>query len=207
MTALTGVVLAGGHSKRMGCDKLHIRLHSHGGTSFLESAVNILKPYCQNIIVSCRQDQSLDPCLAKYVCVYDAIDGAGPIAGICAALSHAQQAILAISCDMPFLDHPTLDTLVQQHNERPLTAVMTTYRQNGTQHVQALTAIYEYTCLSWLEKALYKGKYKINEAIPETLRHDILWTGDEYMPFFNINSLQDLERARQIALLPPFEKQ
>ena len=192
---LVGVVLAGGISSRMGRNKLQIKFHEPDGPDLLAKTVELLARYCDRVIVACgaRQD------IPGYDCIRDSVDGIGPIAGIQATLSATGKSILALASDLPFMNDATVQRLVHEHARRPGTAIMTTFRQVETGFIEALTAVYEPVCLPFFDAAITAGESRISSAIPQALRHDILYTRAEALPFFNINYPADLEAARKVA--------
>src|ERR1700759_3627780 len=104
------LVLAGGHSKRMQRDKAALSYH---GRSQLEWAVSFLQPHVQRVFVSVRPDQTNDPIRARFEQIVDTEKNLGPIAGIMAAQAkYPDVAWLVLACDLPFLDHSTLSTLI-----------------------------------------------------------------------------------------------
>lgn len=94
----TGLVLAGGESRRMGVDKTALMLD---GQTLLQRAIETLRAVFPEVLVSVRE---LRPDLAMpQVC--DDPPGAGPLAGLCAGLAHARTPwVFATAADMPFLD-------------------------------------------------------------------------------------------------------
>lgn len=100
LTPLTGVILAGGKSKRMGRDKALIEWK---GKSLLQHVIDGILPACDKIILI-----SSDPVpLQRFnLPVYpDLHPGLGPLAGLESGLTHAGTYwILLAACDMPLID-------------------------------------------------------------------------------------------------------
>ena len=190
---LVGLVLAGGLSSRMGRNKLRIKIREPDGPDLLARTVELLARYCCRVLVAC----GAGPALPGYDCIQDCMHGIGPIAGLQAILSVTDRAVLALACDLPFMDDATVQKLAHEHARRPDTAIMTTFRQAETGFIEALTAIYEPACLPFFDAAIAAGDFRINSAIPQALRQDIVYTAAEARPFFNINSPADLEAARR----------
>src|ERR1700759_3188360 len=104
------LVLAGGRSTRMQRDKAALSYH---GRTQLEWAVSLLQPHVERVFVSVRPDQTKDTVRAQFEQIVDTQDGLGPIAGIMAAQAKFPDvAWLVVACDLPFLDHSTLATLI-----------------------------------------------------------------------------------------------
>lgn len=97
---ITGVVLAGGHGRRMGgVDK---GLQELGGRPMVHWVLARLAPQVGTLLVSANRN------LAQYgefgYPVLPDTHGAGPLAGLHAALSYATSPLLAtVPCDSPFL--------------------------------------------------------------------------------------------------------
>ena len=135
---LYGLVLAGGRSTRMQRDKAALE---YGGRSQLERAVELLTPLVEQVFVSVRADQTDDPLRARFAQIVDSGEVAGPIAGIVAAQArHPEAAWLVLACDLPLLDHQTLEHLVRSRQRgRQATA----YRSSHDGLPEPLCAIYE----------------------------------------------------------------
>ena len=94
---LSGFVLAGGKSTRMGQDKASVTLN---GLTLLQHALAALREVCSDVAILGKQELygTLGP-------VYeDILPGCGPLGGIHAALSSSKtQFNLIIAVDTPFL--------------------------------------------------------------------------------------------------------
>jgi len=133
-----GLVLAGGHSKRMQRDKAILE---YRGGSQLTRAMALLEPRVARAFVSVRTDQVSDPVRSRFTQIIDTAEGLGPIAGIMSAQArHPEVAWLVLACDLPFLDEMTLDHLLRaRRSERQATA----YRSSHDGLPEPLCAIYE----------------------------------------------------------------
>jgi molybdopterin-guanine dinucleotide biosynthesis protein A len=139
MTApLHGLVLAGGHSRRMGRDKAAIAIE---GRTQLERAFGLLEHLVARCFVSVRADQQEDALRARYPRIVDAAGIEGPIAGIHAAqLAHPDAAWLVLAIDLPLLDAATLQNLIARRDPARLA---TAYRSSHDGLPEPLCAIYE----------------------------------------------------------------
>ena len=135
---LRGLVLAGGRSTRMGRDKATLTYH---GRTQLEVGLDLLRDLGIPGWISVRPDQAADPARAHHPQIVDGADGAGPIAGILAALrAEPGAAWLVLACDLPFLDAATLRTLVAARDPDRLA---TAFRSGHDGLPEPLCAIWE----------------------------------------------------------------
>lgn len=108
-----GLVLAGGKSVRMGQDKGLINYH---GKPQREFAADLLKPYCEQVFISCRQDQ-LNEIESTYELLPDTFTGLGPYGAILSAFrAFPDHAWFVIACDLPLLDQETVTFLLKNRN-------------------------------------------------------------------------------------------
>jgi molybdopterin-guanine dinucleotide biosynthesis protein A len=150
---LYGLVLAGGHSRRMGADKAALRV---GGRTQLEQAMTLLAPHVARAFVSVRKDQRADPLRAAYEQIEDTREDLGPIAGIAAALERfPQSAWLVLACDLPLLDAATLACLVR---ERAPERLATAFRSSHDGLPEPLCAVWEPASRAALGPYLARGK-------------------------------------------------
>ncbi|MBK8967772.1 MAG: NTP transferase domain-containing protein [Saprospiraceae bacterium] len=110
---LKALVLAGGRSTRMGHDKGLIQWHGKPQREYL---VDLLEELGVDTYISCRQDQVSG--LSGYKLIVDQISDQGPLGAIYSAFcEHPDAAWLVVACDMPLLDIPTLEFLI--NNRQP----------------------------------------------------------------------------------------
>jgi molybdopterin-guanine dinucleotide biosynthesis protein A len=96
---LTGVVLAGGSSRRMGADKAFLEI---GGAPMIRRVLDALATCCARVVVVAKDAQAY-AALGVPV-VIDAVPDQAPLVGLCAGLRAATTPwVFAASCDLPFL--------------------------------------------------------------------------------------------------------
>lgn len=109
---ITGVVLAGGRSSRMGKDKASMPINDNG-TIFLQHAVNILSEIFVDIIVIANKEYPVN------VPIYsDIYHDKGPIGGIYTALTKTnKKGIFVAACDMPYLTPQIIGHIIANSKE------------------------------------------------------------------------------------------
>ncbi len=148
---LTGLVLAGGKSIRMGTDKGAI--HWYGKEQRYHMA-DVLAPLCSQVFISCRPDQqqAIDP---DYSPLPDSVQVAGPMAGILSAFRQSPgHAWLVTACDLPLLDASTLQFLIANRNPG---TIATTFRSPHDGLPEPLITIWEPAAHAVLRSFADKG--------------------------------------------------
>lgn len=194
-TGITGVVLAGGLSTRLGNDKTAIRLYGESEPDMLSRSCALLAEVADEVWISGRAHKPHAP---GYLWLCDEQEGLGPIGGVMTALRAAQGPVMVLSCDLPFMDAETLRKLVTRRGDRTESTLITTFLQVETGFIESLVAIYEFAALPYFEQAARNGVYKLSRVIDASARLYIPYTSRESLPFFNINYPADLEMARRI---------
>jgi molybdenum cofactor guanylyltransferase len=103
---ILGVVLAGGASRRFGSDKANFKID---GLALIDHCIEVLSFQCDTVVVCGRE-------WPGQTCLLDRPEGsAGPLAGLNAALHHAQrhgcEAVLAAPVDVYPLPRDLVDRL------------------------------------------------------------------------------------------------
>ena len=195
---VAGVVLAGGLSSRMGRDKALLRVYGLDNPDLLARTHTLLAALLPQCWVSCR------PGLPRsgYECIFDEKNDCGPVAGVVAALRIAQaqgfSAVLVLSCDMPFMDPPTLRKLLAARDAAPADTLATLYIDAVSGRPEALSAVYETAALPWFEDSLAFHGGRLNRVVPLERQCRLPYGPEEARPFFNLNRPDDLQRALDI---------
>ncbi len=150
---LCGLILSGGHSKRMQRDKAALLIN---GETQLARGYRLLQSVCTEVFISVRRDQRDDAERSLYPQIVDQLDDIGPAAGILAALeSRPDHAWLVVAVDLPLLDEATLGRLVQS---RDASQLATAYRSSHDGLPEPLCAIWEPTSRIPLEAFVMGGR-------------------------------------------------
>lgn len=161
--ALTGFVLAGGKSSRMGTDKAQLRLST--GETLLEHSLALVATVASEVrILGLRQRYAS---LAwSGAIVEDEFPDRGPLAGIHAGLKGSPTELnLVLAVDMPAMTSECLRYLIARAESS--TALVVVPDIGGQQ--QPLGAIYRKDFFRIAEQALREGRNKVNGAFrPES---------------------------------------
>lgn len=160
---LRGVVLAGGFSRRMGCDKAGLTI---GGRTMINRSVGLLHDLGLPVSVSARQDQFLD--LPGCDRVNDTDPGLGPLGGLRSVMeTHPNTGMLVIPVDLPRLRSATLQQLM---TSREPGTVATAFRNPEDGRVEPLCCIYEPATLDLIRFAIHSGQYSLRRILEQSDR-------------------------------------
>lgn len=189
---ITGAVLAGGESKRLGRDKA---LLPWGDGVLLEHVVAILRPLFSHTFVVARERSRLTH--LGFEIVTDRIPGAHALAGIHAALSAARTPLVFVcACDQPLLTAAAV-RLICQHRG-PDAAVVP--RIGG--RLEPLFALYPRSFADHAEQLARAGNFRLRDFVtgaPHLELNDGAFqaAGVSLDVFANVNTDDDLEAARR----------
>lgn len=185
---LRGLVLAGGTSSRLGCDKAGI---VHGGATLLDRAADLLAGLALTVHVSVRPDQLDDPLRGRFRLVADERAGLGPAAGLLAAHRlHADSAWLALACDMAWVTRGMLERLVASRD--PARAA-TAFRSATDGRPEPLCAIYEPATLARFRARVEAGADPSPRRWLEAV-DAVLLEAPPARALGSVNTPEDLER-------------
>ena len=192
---LSGFVLAGGDSLRMGRAKPELVL---GGETMLERQIRVLRAVCRSVAVIGipKSVPGLD--VAAWP---DAIPGRGPAGGIYTALLHARTEFnLIVGCDLPFVDARFLRFLVGRGLDAGADATVPEARDL---RIQPVCAVYRRRALAVVRASLTIDLNKTQDLV-RRLRHRVLsWreiarAGFPTRILANMNTPEDYEAAIRI---------
>lgn len=190
----SGYILAGGKSSRMGTDKALLKI---GEKTFLENAIDILKPVCERrikVVLNRNQTSIIESLPPSMPHILDIYDHRGALGGIHAAMKDCQTEFVAIlAIDLPFVTSDFFKTLFNIANVSSKYSAFIPLQEDD--RPQPLASIYRARdCISKAQKLLEKHrsvsvkKFLEKIAIKKVkLRKDI---------FININYPEDLVQAK-----------
>jgi molybdopterin-guanine dinucleotide biosynthesis protein A len=190
---ITSILLAGGRSARLGRDKAFLQVN---GEFLIDRILRRLGQISEELIIVADEVDRYEQFEAMVIT--DIYPGKGALGGIFSGLTRASNHhSLVVACDMPFLNVSLL---------RYMQGVAADYdvvipRVGGL--TEALHAIYSKNCLPFMERQLQMGDLRIVHFFPQVRVRYVgqaeMETFDpEHLSFFNINSQEDLDRARAI---------
>jgi molybdopterin-guanine dinucleotide biosynthesis protein A len=193
MPEVSAVILAGGRSRRLGVDKALLKLD---GEWLLERIANALASLSDDLLVVVDDRDKLGHLGLRTVA--DARPGLGPLGGIYSGLQAMRhERGLFVACDMPLLNAGLLRYMVSLSSD--FDVVIPRIGDN----VEPLHAVYSKVCAMPVADLLEQGDLRIVHFFSQVRVRYVEQTEiDAYDPqhwsFFNINTADDLERARQL---------
>lgn len=190
---VTGILLAGGKSRRMGEDKRFLLI---GEETLFERTLAVLQSIFQTVCVVIAQDSpSLE---ADVPVVRDLVAGCGSLGGLYTGLRQAHtEHVFVVACDMPFLNPILVRHLVSLKDKTDIVMVRL------EQGLQPTHALYSRRCLPVIEGMLQARQLKIQYLATHQSLHtrlvaeSELWKIDhEGLSFINVNTPADLDAAR-----------
>ena len=199
----SAVILAGGSSSRLGMDK---SLLEFDGKPLICWAVEKMRLAADEVIVVARSKdhaEMLRETVPKAVFTWDSILGFGPVAGLHAGMRYAKGGLVfATGCDLPFLNPKVIDKLFELALEQKGYDATVPLRSNG--FIEPLHSVYDREkMLAACQSSLNANERKIRA--PLKLLHinyvpveQLQILDDRLLTFFNLNTPQDLEKARKL---------
>lgn len=194
--SFSGFVLAGGKSSRMGRDKAYLKI---GEKTFLENAVEILKPVCGEVKIVLNKSQThfIENLPENISYIFDRFENRGAVGGIHAGLKDCPTdyaVILAV--DLPFVTSESIQKLCEMISiEKEFSAIIPR-QSNGK--LQPLCAVYRVTdCLIKAEEILSKTESVSVKDFLETLNLKIIEAENldkSQNLFLNINNQSEYKK-------------
>ncbi|MFO0707355.1 MAG: molybdenum cofactor guanylyltransferase [Nitrospira sp.] len=191
---VTGIILAGGKSRRMGEDKRYLRV---GKATLLERTVATMTGIFNDVRIIIGQDSSpltLPECQVHR----DVIADCGSLGGLYTGLALASTArIFVVACDMPFLNPALIRWFLDRD---PVADVVMACLSDGA---QPMHAVYGKGALPALQRMAEQRTLKIRTLLDDPSIRATLVLPEEWGPldpsgrsFQNVNTQADLEAAR-----------
>jgi molybdopterin-guanine dinucleotide biosynthesis protein A len=186
---MTGIILSGGKSRRMGENKAFLKVQ---GERLIDRTVRIFKSIFEEVVVVTNDPLAyLDQ---DVMIVTDIVSGKGPLGGIYSGLFFSSfPSSFVAACDMPFLSEAFIRFMMDRAGEHDVVVPET------TDGLQPLHAVYSRKCLRGIVQLLEENHFKITELYGrfKTLKiHQemILPYDPECLIFSNMNSPEDARK-------------
>jgi molybdopterin-guanine dinucleotide biosynthesis protein A len=190
--SITGAILAGGKSSRMGQNKA---LMSLGGKRLVDHVVEAMRSvFDELLMVTNTPDVYADLGIPM---VRDVWPEKGSLGGVYSAIYHVTTPYcLVVACDMPFLRTAVLRYLITQMADYDVVV------PDVLGELQTLHAIYSKTCLQPIERRLDMHRLRIVGFFPDvrvrTVTASELEPYDpELLAFQNLNTPEEFQAAEQ----------
>jgi molybdopterin-guanine dinucleotide biosynthesis protein A len=185
---ITGVLLAGGRSLRMGDDKARIEID---GRPLLSRSLALLCRYFAEVVIAGDRHDLAQPGIPAIPDVYPG----SALGGLYTGLRTAQTDwIFVAPCDMPYPDARILELLVKRREGFDAVVPRT---PDGYEPVFAL---YHKNCLPLMEEMLQQGLFRIYDFYQRINIHYLDWhlmPNDWERALLNINTPEQLARLKE----------
>lgn len=154
--SLTGIVVCGGRSSRMGRDKGSLPF---GDEAMLDRVVRIVRAIADDVIVVARRDQLVP---ADVTVVHDPVEDLGPLAGIAAGLAASNSDLnVVVGCDMPFINPQVLARLASLIGDHDACVAV------ADGHASALCGIYRSRIAPNAQALLESGERRVMRLLDQ----------------------------------------
>lgn len=188
---ITGILLAGGMSRRMGKEKGIIKI---GPKYLYQYALHVLENLCDEVLIStCKEELFFE----NHTRVCDEMPGIGPMGGIYSCLKQSSNNVnVVLSYDMPLVSEALLAFLIGESQAYDI--VLPALHNNLP---EPLCGIYKKETIRIFEQLISQKTFAVHQAIRQG-NSKIIHINDQmnfWKPdmFLNVNKMEDLEK------LPP----
>jgi molybdenum cofactor guanylyltransferase len=154
---ITGIILAGGKSSRIGSDKGFLLLNEK---AFIQHIIEAIQPLVKDIIIVSNNS---DYDILNLKRVNDLIENSGPLSGIYSGLHHSNtENNLVLSCDVPLINTETLKKLTANIEEH-----IDVIQLESKGKTMPLIAMYKTHCKNKFFELLQQGEKRLRFAVKQ----------------------------------------
>ncbi len=151
---ITGIILSGGQSTRMGTDKALIQIN---GKTLLENVIHICQPLCTQILIS---SNNIAHEKFGYKTIPDEIKNCGPLGGIYSCLKQSENEWnFVVSVDAAYVEPEFVSFLISEIGNYDAIAPIHDFGK------EPLIAMYQKKGLPEMKKMLDSNNYKMNNLL------------------------------------------
>ncbi|HRN26399.1 MAG: molybdenum cofactor guanylyltransferase [Ignavibacteriaceae bacterium] len=186
---ITGIILAGGKSSRMGLNKSFLKI---GDETIIERITDLMQSIFNDVIIITNSPKEY---LFLQIPMYEDIyKWRGPLAGIHSGLTHSSTEVnFIISCDVPLMSKEMIEFIVEYKSDRPIKFC------KAAGYHQPLAGIYKKEIIKKIEDVICidqvsdKSFHQFLKSVDAEIIHpeNLSFYNDEI--FFNMNKKEDYE--------------
>lgn len=185
MKNITGIILAGGKSSRMGSDKGMLELY---GKKFIEHIISAVKPNVDRIIIIANNTNYNG---FSHSVFNDLVKEKGPLGGIYTGLLKSEtEKNLIVSCDIPFINSALINYII--NNSKGADVAVPVF--NG--HTEPLCAVYTKKMTAGIHKLILINELKMHKVLQHFITREIFITEDQ--EFYNDKLLENINTPEQL---------
>ncbi len=183
---LTGILLAGGKSSRMGQDKA---LLSFGDSTLLEHLAFLLGSIFEETLIVVDQLDKLEGLALGEAKVYeDLIQARGPLGGIYTGLCYSKtKASCVLTCDMPFIDEVILRELVNFWEEDDDVLCL----ENPERKLEPFPGVYSRSTRRLIHLLLERGEGAMHRFLEVAVIKPLVLKEEKIRILTNMNTIED----------------
>jgi len=191
---ITGVILAGGSSKRYGQNKAFLKIC---GTPLIDSVTEAMKTIFKRVILVANEKKDYE--YLEIPIVEDLVKGLGPIGGIYTGLmSMPDKAGFFIACDMPFINSQLVRYMVDIKKDNHAAVV-----PSVASEIEPLHAIYTQSCIKPIRSLIDSHRYQVRlfyDYIPVRYvrEEEVKKFCRPSMAFLNVNTPDEFARIQSL---------
>ena len=183
---ITGIILAGGKSSRMGSDKGFLLLNQK---AFVQYSIDALSPLVSEIIIV--SDHSAYDTFG-YKRVNDITKNAGPVAGIISGLEATQTTYnIILSCDIPLINTKILSQLITAAT--PNTSIIQLESHGKS---MPLIALYNKQVLPIFKEQLQNNERRLRVVVNACGYKTITLSGKDTVSTKNVNTQTEFKEVK-----------
>lgn len=202
---VTGIVLCGGKSARLGRNKAMEKI---GDNTIIERVISRLNPITNKIILVTNKGNKSFASIKDIEIVTDIFPEKGPLSGIYTGLYYSRNVTnIVVACDMPFLN-----TQLLEHMTKLLPSFDAIVPRWPNGQLEPLHAVYSLSCLPKIRINLEENQVSVNKFLKKMHVLHLNKRGfsafdPELLSFFNVNTQADVDLANKIAIMEQFQRQ
>lgn len=184
---ITGIILSGGQSIRMGEKKAFIKIE---GVPIIRRIHGLFEKIFNEIIIVANQKEEFATFGAK-ICS-DLFPNRGVLGGLYTGLFFSSfEYSFCVACDMPFLKESVIRYLIERIDDYDVIVPKT------NEGLEPLHAIYSKNCLDPIRKVIEEGRYKTVDFYPMVKtkiveEYELISLDSTMESFINVNTPEEL---------------